>query len=66
MCSQWKSSGHLECDLGQLELTVLTGQFSILHRQVYIYMIPAEKIPTVLLNFFDKKKFVVFISFYFT
>ena len=23
------------CDLGRLELTVVTGQFSILHRQVY-------------------------------
>ena len=30
-----KSGGHLECDLGRLELTVVTGQFSILYRQVY-------------------------------
>ena len=34
-CSQWKSSGHLVCDLGRLELTVVTGQFGLLYRQVY-------------------------------
>ena len=33
-CSQWKSSGHLVCDLGRLELTVVTGQFGLLYRQV--------------------------------
>ena len=32
-CCQWKSSGHLECDLGRLELTVVTGQFSISYWQ---------------------------------
>ena len=34
-CSQWKSSGQLMCDLGRLELTVVTGQFGLLYRQSY-------------------------------
>ena len=32
-CSQWKSS--LVCELGRLELTVVTSQFGLLYRQVY-------------------------------
>ena len=32
---QWKSSGHLVCDLGRLKLTVVTGQFGHLYRQLY-------------------------------
>ena len=31
--SQWKYSGWLVYDVGQLELTVITGQFGILCRQ---------------------------------
>ena len=34
-CSHWKSSGPQVCDLGWLELTVVTGQFGFLYRQVY-------------------------------
>ena len=34
-CSQWISSEHLVFDLGRLELTVVTGQFGLLYRQVY-------------------------------
>ena len=31
----WEKSGGLLCDSGQLELTVITGQFGLLCRQVY-------------------------------
>ena len=33
--SQWKSSGHVVCDLVRLEVTVVTGQYCLLYRQVY-------------------------------
>ena len=33
--SWWKLIGWLVCDFGQLELTVITGQFGLLCRQVY-------------------------------
>ena len=33
--SRWKSSGWLVYNLGRLELTVITGQFGLLYRQVY-------------------------------
>ena len=32
--SRWKLGGRLVCDLGHLELTVITGQFCLLCRQV--------------------------------
>ena len=35
----FRKSGHLVCDLGRLELTVVTGQFSILYRQVFMKVI---------------------------
>ena len=34
MYSRWKLSGWLVCNLGQLELTVIKGQFGLLCRQV--------------------------------
>ena len=33
--SQWKSSRWLVYDLGQLELTVIAGQFGLLCREAY-------------------------------
>ena len=33
--SQWKLSGWLVYDLGQLELTVIAGQFGLLCREAY-------------------------------
>ena len=33
--SRWKLSGWLVCDLGRLELTVITAQFCLLYGQVY-------------------------------
>ena len=33
--SQWKLSGWLVCDVGQVELAVIIGQFCLLCRQVY-------------------------------
>ena len=33
--SWWKSSGWLVHDLGQLELTVIAGQFGLLYREAY-------------------------------
>ena len=33
MYSRWKLSGWLVCDLGRLELIVITGQFGLLCRQ---------------------------------
>ena len=33
--SQWKLSGGLVCDVGQLELAVIIGQFCLLYRQVF-------------------------------
>ena len=35
MYSRWKSSGWLVNDLGQLELTVISGQFGLLCREAY-------------------------------
>ena len=33
--NRWKLSVWLVCDLGELKLTVITGQFGLLYRQAY-------------------------------
>ena len=43
----WKLSGRLVCDLGRLELTVITGQFGLLRRQVHSKGTDMEKVASM-------------------